>query len=134
MSDMLEDRCSLSAVKVAIIHYFLIRRRGGERVLEVLAELFPEADIFTLILDTESLGPMLKDRNISASFLQSIPGIRRHYKKLMFLFPLALEQFRLDKYDLVISHEAGPSKGVLTGAHTCHICYAHSPMRYLWDM
>jgi glycosyltransferase involved in cell wall biosynthesis len=96
--------------------------------------MFPQADIFTLVLDRNALPPSLRSRNFTTSFLQKIPGIRRHYKKLLPLFPLALEQFKLDEYDLVISSESGPAKGVLTGPHTCHICYCHTPMRYVWDM
>jgi glycosyltransferase involved in cell wall biosynthesis len=96
--------------------------------------MFPQADIFTLVLDPKALPPSLRSRKFTTSFLQKIPGIRRHYKKFLPLFPLALEQFKLDEYDLVISSESGAAKGVLTRPHTCHICYCHTPMRYVWDM
>ena len=125
---------SLSDLRVALVHYWLVRWRGGERVVEVLAEMFPQADIYTLVLDRACLPPSLRSRKIIPSFLQNIPGATRHYKKLLPLFPIALEQFTLDDYDLVISSESGPAKGVLTSQHTCHICYCHTPMRYLWDM
>jgi glycosyltransferase involved in cell wall biosynthesis len=124
----------LSRLRVAIIHYWFVRFRGGERVLEVLAGMFPQADLFTLALDPKALPPSLRSRHFTTSFLQKVPGIRRHYKKFLPLFPFALEQFRLDDYDLVISSESGPAKGVLTRPHTCHICYCHTPMRYVWDM
>ena len=124
----------LTALRTALVHYWLVRRRGGERVLEVLAEMFPRADIFTLVLDRESLSPTLRSRKVTSSFLQKVPGATRHYQKLLPLFPLALEQFQLDDYDLVISSESGPAKGVLTRSHTCHICYCHTPLRYVWDM
>jgi len=124
----------LAKLKIAIVHYFLVHRRGGERVLEVLAQIFHNADIFTLVLDRNSLGPALKDRIITSSFLQRLPGAISNHQRYMALFPLAVEQFRLDKYDLVISHEAGPAKGVLTKPDTCHVSYVHSPMRYIWDM
>ncbi len=124
----------LSRLRVAIVHYWFVRFRGGERVLEVLADMFPQADIFTLVLDPKALPPSLRSRTFTTSFLQKIPGIRRHYKKFLPLFPLALEQFKLDEYNLVISSESGPAKGVLTRPHTCHICYCHTPMRYVWDM
>jgi glycosyltransferase involved in cell wall biosynthesis len=71
---------------------------------------------------------------VTTSFLQRLPGAKRWYRKLLPLFPVALEQFCLDNYDLVISTESGPAKGVITSAKTCHICYCFSPMRYLWDM
>lgn len=121
-------------LRVALVHYWLVNRRGGERVLEALAEMFPQADIFTLVLDPEKLSPQLRSHRITTSFLDKLPGARRHYRKLLPLFPLAVEQFRLRDYDLVISSESGPAKGVITSSHTCHICYCHSPMRYLWDM
>ncbi len=124
----------LSNLRVAIVHYWFVRFRGGERVLEVLANMFPQADIFTLVLDPKALPPSLRSRKFTTSFLQGIPGIRRHYRKFLALFPLALEQFKLDEYDLVISSEAGTAKGVLTRPHTCHICYCHTPLRYVWDM
>ena len=124
----------LSKLRVAIVHYWFVRLRGGERVLEVLANMFPQADIFTLVLDRKALPPSLRSRKITTSFLQKIPGMTRHYKKFLLLFPLALEQFNLDEYDLVISSESGPAKGVLTRPHTCHVCYCHTPLRYVWDM
>jgi len=102
--------------------------------VEALAEMFPQADIFTLVVDRTSLGNSLQARKITASVLQKLPGVKGYYTKLLPLFPIALEQFRLDGYDLVISSESGPAKGVLTPAQCCHICYCHSPMRYLWDM
>ena len=123
-----------SQLRVAIVHYWFVIRRGGERVVEVLAEMFPQADLFTLLLDRSTLAPALQSRKITPSFLQRIPGATRHYRKLLPLFPVALEQFRLDEYDLVISSESGPSKGVITRSQTCHICYCHTPMRYVWDM
>jgi glycosyltransferase involved in cell wall biosynthesis len=125
---------ALRNLRVALVHYWLVRRRGGEQVLEALADMFPQADIFTLVLDPASLGKTLRNRRIYTSFLQSVPGIRRHYKKFLPLFPLALESFNLAGYDLVISSESGPAKGVITGKSTCHVCYCHTPMRYLWDM
>ena len=121
-------------LRVAIVHYWFVNRRGGERVVEALAEIFPQADLFTLVLDRAALSPALASRKFTTSFLQKLPGATRHYKKLLPLFPLALEQFQLGEYDLVISSESGPAKGVITSPRTCHICYCHTPMRYVWDM
>jgi len=129
-----QPNAKLSTLRVAIVHYWYVRRRGGERVLEVLADMFPGADIFLLVMDPQAIAPALRSHKITTSFLQKIPGITRHYRKLLPLFPLALEQFCLDDYDLVISQESGPAKGVLTGSRTCHVCYCHTPIRYLWDM
>jgi len=124
----------LENLRVAIVHYWFVKFRGGERVVEVLAEMFPRADLYTLALDPEALSPPLRRRKFTTSFLQKFPRIQQHYKKLLPLFPLALEQFNLNDYDLVISSESGAAKGVLTRPHTCHICYCHTPMRYIWDM
>lgn len=124
----------LSHLRVAIVHYWFVSRRGGERVVETLAEMFPQADIYALIVDPEALTGSLGERSIKTSFLQKLPGSRRWHRQFLPLYPLALEQFDLRDYDLVISSEAGPAKGVLTGSSTCHVCYCHSPMRYLWDL
>ena len=123
-----------AGLRVALVHYWHIRRRGGERVLEVLGDLFPKADIFMLVYDPGALGDSLKTHKITGSFLQRLPRPHRYHRALLPLYPLALEQLRLDEYDLVISQESGPAKGVITRADTCHICYCHTPMRYLWDM
>ena len=108
-----------------------MNRRGGEQVLEALARLLPEADIFTLFCDPAALTPELQAHKITTSFLNPL---RRHYRSLLPLMPMALEGFDLRGYDLVLSSESGPAKGVLTSADTRHICYCHTPMRYLWDL
>ena len=119
--------------RVAIVHYWYVNRRGGERVVETLAEMFPQADLFALVVDEQKLAPSLRSRSVKTSFVQNIPGSRKWHRHFLPLYPLALEQFDLSDYDLVLSSESGPAKGVVTGARTCHICYCHSPMRYLWD-
>jgi glycosyltransferase involved in cell wall biosynthesis len=123
----------LQKTRVAIVHYWFVNRRGGERVVETLAEMFPNADLFAVVADHEQLSPLLQKRSVKTSLLQKIPGSRRWHRHLLPLYPFALEQFDLTGYDLVLSSESGPAKGVLTGTRTCHICYCHSPMRYLWD-
>lgn len=120
-------------MKVAIVHYWLLGMRGGEKVVEELCRMFPEADIFTLVCDRERLSPLLQSKRIHTSFLQRVPGARRHHTKLLPLMPFALENFDLQSYDLVISSESGPAKGVITRPDALHVCYCHSPMRYLWD-
>jgi len=123
-----------SGLRVALVHYWHIRRRGGERVLEVLGDMFPQADIFMLVYDPGALSDSIKAHKITGSFLQKLPRAHRYHRALLPLYPLALEQLRLDEYDLVISQESGPAKGVITRADACHVCYCHTPMRYLWDM
>jgi glycosyltransferase involved in cell wall biosynthesis len=119
---------------VAIVHFWCVRRGGAERFLDVMCDMFPQADIFLLLYDPAALSASLKLHKISASFLQKLPRRHRYHRALLPLFPVALEQFDLTSYDLVISSESGPAKGVITRSTSCHICYCHTPMRYLWDM
>jgi glycosyltransferase involved in cell wall biosynthesis len=124
----------LSKIRVAIVHYWFVGRAGGERVVESLAELFPQADLFALVADRSELAPVLQNRSLTTSFLQQVPGAVRFHRHFLLLQPIALEQFDLGSYDLVISSESGPAKGVITSSKTCHVCYCHSPMRYIWEM
>ena len=134
MNDLKFKGNGSAGLRVALVHYWYVRRRGGERVLEVLADMFPQADIFTLVYDPAALPDSIKSHKITASFLQKLPKAKHYHRALLPFYPLALEQLRLDDYDLVISQESGPAKGVITRAGTCHVCYCHTPMRYLWDM
>jgi glycosyltransferase involved in cell wall biosynthesis len=118
-------------MRAAIVHYWLLNMRGGERVVEALCRLLPEADLFTLFYDPSAVSPLIRSRSVTTSFLNPL---RRWYRSLLPLTPFALESLDLRGYDLVISSESGPAKGVLVGAHARHICYCHSPMRYLWDL
>ncbi|HXE63010.1 MAG TPA: glycosyltransferase [Bryobacteraceae bacterium] len=118
-------------MRVALVHYWLLGMRGGEKVLEALCRAFPEADIFTLFYDPAAVSPLIRSRNVKASFLNPL---RRAYRSLLPLMPMALEDFDLRVYDLVISSESGPAKGVLTSATSRHFCYCHTPMRYLWEL
>jgi glycosyltransferase involved in cell wall biosynthesis len=128
------ERSDLQGLRVAIVHYWFVSRSGGEAVVSQLAQLFPGADLYALVADIEKMPEPLYGHKLTTSFVQKIPGSLRFHRKLLPLYPLALEQFDLRGYDLVISSESGPAKGVLTDSNTCHICYCHSPMRYVWDM
>ncbi len=118
-------------MRCAIVHYWLLGMRGGEKVIESLCRLFPQADIFTLFYDPDRVSPLIRSHQVKASFLNPL---RRYYRGLLPLMPVALENFDLREYDLVISSESGPAKGVIVSSRTRHICYCHSPMRYLWDL
>ena len=107
--------------------------RGGERVLERLLTLFPGADIYTHVYDPRAVSDNIRNRTVRTTFVNKLPGARRHYQKFLPLMPLALEELDLSGYDLVISSESGPAKGVIVAPNTVHLCYVHSPMRYLWD-
>lgn len=99
--------------------------------MEALCEIFPDADLFTLFYDPESVSDVIRSRKVNVSFLN---GLKRHYRSLLPLMPFALESFDLRDYDLIISSESGPAKGVVAPSNALHICYCHSPMRYLWDL
>ena len=118
-------------MRVAIVHYWLLNMRGGERVVEALCRLFPQADIFTLFYDPERVSETIRAHTVRTSFLQPA---RRLYRSLLPLTPFALENFDLRGYDLVVSSESGPAKGVILPSMTRHVCYCHTPMRYLWEM
>jgi glycosyltransferase involved in cell wall biosynthesis len=120
-------------MKVAIIHYWLVSWRGGEQALQALCELFPQADVYTHVLDPGILSPTLQRQHIHTTFINRLPAARRFYKHYLPLMPLALEQLDLQAYDLVISIESGPAKGVIVRPDALHICYCLTPMRYLWD-
>src|SRR5579872_2668718 len=118
-------------MRVAIVHYWLLNMRGGEKVIEALCRMLPDADIFTLFYDPDSVSETIRRHHVRSSFLQPL---RRHYRSLLPLMPMALESFDLREYDLIVSSESGPAKGVITTSGARHICYCETPMRYLWDM
>ena len=121
-------------MRVALVHYWLVTWRGGERVLKAIADLFPQADIFAHVVDPELVRREFPGRRITTTFIARLPFARRQYQRYLPLMPMALEQLDLRGYDLVISSESGPAKGVIVPPHAVHICYCHSPMRYVWDM
>ena len=121
-------------MKVAIVHYWLVTMRGGEKMLEALLEMFPDADIYTHVYDPEAVSALINSHHIYTSYIQKLPLAKKLYQKYLPLMPRALSDFNLQNYDLVISSEAGPAKGVIPNPDAYHICYCHSPMRYLWDM
>jgi glycosyltransferase involved in cell wall biosynthesis len=107
--------------------------RGGEKVLDALCELHPQADIFTLLHVRGSVSPRIEQHRIATSLVQWLPQAGRRYRSYLPLFPFAIEQFDLDPYDLVISSSHCAAKAVITPGRARHICYCHSPMRYAWD-
>lgn len=119
-------------MKVAIIHDWLIHMRGGEKVLEGLAEVFPEATIYTLFSNRQKLSPPLQRMKIKSSILQYFPGIRIYYRWLLPLLPFFIRTLKIDPVDLVISSSHCVAKGAKIPSGASHICYCHTPMRYLW--
>ena len=121
-------------MRVALVHYWLTAHRGGEKVLEALCGLFPQAVIFTHVCNRATLSPILARHEIRQSFIHRLPFAMRYYRHYLPLMPLALEDLDMRGFDLIISSESGPAKGILAPTRTPHLCYCHSPMRYLWDM
>ncbi|MCX7973361.1 MAG: glycosyltransferase [Candidatus Aminicenantes bacterium] len=120
-------------MKVALVHDWLTGRRGGEKVLEALAEIFPQAPIYTLFHFSGSQIMEIEKRKIYTSFLQKAPFLHRYYRFYLPLFPLAIELFNLQEYDLVISSSHCVAKGIIPRPGALHIAYIHSPMRYAWN-
>lgn len=121
-------------MKVAIVHYWLIGMRGGEKVVESLCKLYPDADIFTHVYDPKSISAVITAHRVNTSFISKLPLAIKKYKSYLPLMPMALEQLDLRGYDLIISSESGPAKGIVPPSDATHICYCHSPMRYIWNM
>ena len=122
-----------AGMRTALVHDWLTGMRGGERVLEALCGLYPAADIFTLCHVRGSVSPVIERHRIVTSFVQRLPRSADYYRHYLPLFPLAIEQFDLDEYELVISSSHCAAKAVVPCGRARHVCYCHSPMRYAWD-
>ncbi|MFQ5677109.1 MAG: hypothetical protein ACE5G1_14545, partial [bacterium] len=120
-------------MKIALVHDWLTGMRGGEKCLEVFCRLYPDADLFTLLHIPGSVSSIIEGRRIRTSFLQSLPGIKKHYRYYLPLMPLAIKQFDLSQYDLILSSSHCVAKGAAAGKNGFHICYCYTPMRYIWD-
>ena len=121
--------------RIALAHHWLVGMRGGEKVLEQISRLCPRAPIYTLVADPARLSPQLRGHPIHTSWLQRLPGGARHYKKLLPFFPSALSRLRVaPPVDLVLSSDASLIKGLAFPEGAPHVCYCHSPPRYLWDL
>ncbi len=117
---------------VCFVHDWLVTMRGGEKVLEAMCELYPDAPIYTLIVNHKNLSPFLQTRKVHTSFLQFIPGVEKFYRYLLPIFPLAIKFLNVKKYDIVISSSHCVAKSISVRKNALHICYCYTPMRYLW--
>jgi glycosyltransferase involved in cell wall biosynthesis len=120
-------------VKVALVHDWLTGMRGGEKVLEVLCERFPEAELFTLLHVRGSVSPAIERLTIHTSALQRLPGVKHYYRECLPLFPTLIERFDLSRFDLVLSTSHCVAKSAVAAQTAVHICYCLTPMRYAWD-
>ncbi|PKL36699.1 glycosyltransferase family 4 protein [Candidatus Peregrinibacteria bacterium HGW-Peregrinibacteria-1] len=121
-------------MKVAIVHDFLVKLGGAERVLENLMRMFPEAPIYTMFYDHERVGDVFPMEKIRTSRLQKLPKfLRKRYRYFLGWLPRVIEEFDFSEFDVVISSNTAFAHGIITGIDTKHVCYCHSPMRYAWD-
>ena len=120
-------------MKIALIHDWLTGMRGGERALLAFCEMFPDADLFTLVRVPGATDPIIERRRVRTSPIQWLPLAGRLYRHYLPLFPTAIEQFDLDGYDLVLSTSHCAAKSVVVPGRTRHVCYCLTPMRYAWD-
>ncbi len=126
---------SLADVRTALVHEWLVDYAGSERVLAELLGLWPDSDLYALVdFMDDATRAHFRHKSVGTSFVQGLPGARRHFRQYLPLFPMAVEQFDLRPYQVVISSSHAVAKGVLTHAGQLHICYCHSPMRYAWDL
>ena len=121
-------------MNVALVHDWLTGMRGGEKCLEVLCELFPDAPIYTLLHNKGAMSPLIESKKIVTSFIDSLPKKEEKYRSYLPLFPIAMEQFDFSEFDLVISTSHAVAKNAKVRNDALHICYCHTPMRYVWEM
>jgi glycosyltransferase involved in cell wall biosynthesis len=121
-------------LRVALAHDWLTGMRGGEKVLEVFCELFPDAPIYTLLHNPGSVSPTIERHRVETSFIQKLPRVATKYRNYLPLFPTAIETFNMAGYDLILSSSHCVAKGIVPHAGTTHICYIHTPMRYVYEM
>ena len=124
---------ALGGLKVALVHDWLTGMRGGEKCLEVMAEMFPDADLFTLLHLPGRVSPVLENRTIKTFFVQNLPSAEKIYRWALPLFPRAIEGFDLSGYDLVFSSSHCVAKSAIPSSGALSVCYCHTPMRYVWD-
>ena len=120
-------------MRVAIVHDWLTGMRGGEKVLEAIFGIFPEAELYTLVHRRGSVSLRIEQRRVHRSIVDRLPMSASRYREYLPLFPFAIEQFGFDRFDLVISSSHCAAKSVVVPGRTTHVCYCHSPMRYAWD-
>ena len=125
----------MNAPRVALVHDWLDTWRGGENVLAEMLRIYPQADLFALVdFLPDAVRQRLQGRRAVTSFLQRLPGARRHFRACLPLFPRAVESLDISGYDIVLSSSHAVAKGVRTRPDQLHICYCHTPMRYAWDL
>jgi glycosyltransferase involved in cell wall biosynthesis len=123
----------ISPMKVALVHDWLTGMRGGEKCLEVFCEIFPDADLYTLVYEPHGVSPPIQRMNVITSWIGRLPGAQRYFRYFLPLFPKTIESFELGDYDLILSSSHCVAKGIYP-YRALHIAYMYTPMRYIWDM
>lgn len=123
----------MTRLRIAIVHDYLVQMRGGERVVAVLHRTFPDATIYTSAYSAAATGMAFRSADLRTSFMQHLPGIIRHYRSYLPLYPLAF-RFDLSRYDVIISSSSGWAHGVRSHPGQVHLCYCYTPARWLWDL
>ena len=124
---------TIDSHRVALVHDWLTGMRGGEKILEVFCELFPEATLFSLLHNEGNMSPIIESMKIKTSFIQHLPMKAKNYRRYLPIMPAAIESFDLSGYDLILSTSSAVAKGAIPRQDAIHICCCLSPMRYLWD-
>ncbi|MGC1403070.1 MAG: glycosyltransferase [Thermodesulfobacteriota bacterium] len=133
-TEIQDDQELLRSLRVALVHDWLTGMRGGEKCLEVFCEIFPQADIYTLLHIKGSVSPTIETHRIKTSWIQHLPWVERKYRNYLPLFPRAIESFSLKGYDLILSSSHCVAKGIPVPPGALHVAYIHTPMRYVWDL
>jgi glycosyltransferase involved in cell wall biosynthesis len=128
------DKTSMSNLRIALVHDWLTGMRGGEKVLEVLCELYPQATLFTLLHNRGNVSETVERMKIRTSFIDRLPLKATKYRNYLPLFPRAIESFDFSEFDLILSTSHAVAKGARPSPGALHICYCHTPMRYVWEL
>ncbi len=121
-------------MKIAIVHDWFVTYAGAEKVVEQMLDVFPEADLFSVVDHLGENRGFIKNKEVKTTFIQKLPFSKKKYRNYLPLMPLAIEQLDLSQYDVILSSSHAVAKGVLTGPDQIHISYVHSPIRYAWDL
>lgn len=132
---LLPCRWAIAMKKVAIVHEWLTTHAGSEKVVEQMLQIYPQADLYSLVdFLPDALRSFIQGKSVNTSFIQNLPFAQKHFRNYLPLMPLAVEQFDLSAYDLIISSSHAVAKGVLTRPDQLHISYVHTPLRYAWEL
>lgn len=120
------------SLRIAFVHDNFAQQGGAERVAEEIARLFPAADLLSTVAIEEKLSPYIRERRVKTTWMQNLPALKRLYRHYFLLYPFAIKSIDLSQYDVVISSCVGFAKGVVRAPHALHVCYCHTPTRWIW--